>query len=617
MTRPIDTVNYISKRQRQQATFGAPLDAIIENLYSIALWDIELNDVIIAPDLDPAKLRTQAAEYNFSVPPKIHEMKEPFSTTIIPTQNGGKYIESQGSILKSVRLQGTTGLRPHKGAPFAIPLLGGITDSLDVLSFSRIADFSNRTTLDATEITGYDDILFLRNLFRHYSDIKESGAGARYTAMLWRNAKDNDYWIVEPMEFQLSQSSSSPVTYEYSIELRTLSKMDFTVTFNDPIDLMRNIRRLTFRLQEYSQTLKRAFLTVSTQIRRAEGAGIFITNTVMAPLLNVLRGLNDIKAGIDSFGEALNYNAVQLSNNLQEELEKLEGNDSFPAQDPLKRELRRISVVAYSILADPGLQETARTSQAVKQKNITKAYSRGVRVLSSATPPPGGHPGAGGTGETVASGTVHTGEDIRDLAGRLTGTRSSWHIIAMLNSLRAPYITATGEPGTLAPGDSVLYPSRAGVGVSSNEVNPSSDETENQDEKLLSPTHRAYGRDLRLRTVSEGVTDLAINQRGDLSTIVGIPNVEQAIKIKFATEQGELPAHPLFGARFSIGSKATPKAFNEFHINTRSTLLSDVRIKKIKELEFQTTGDVLLVHSKLELNDSVDLLAVNFALRRF
>jgi hypothetical protein len=174
----------------------------------------------------------------------------------------------------------------------------------------------------------------------------------------------------------------------------------------------------------------------------------------------------------------------------------------------------------------------------------------------------------------------------------------------------------------LAPGDTILFPADSAVARSSATVGtqkPTTNET-NGNAQANTPVQLSYGRDLRLRSTFVGgteLTDLVINQRGDLSSIVGIPNVEQAVRIKFITERGELPAHPRFGAKFPIGTKATPSSFNELRINTINTLISDRRVNTVRQLSFNVVADTLTVSADVLLQNSQDIFSTSFALRRF
>ena len=129
---------------------------------------------------------------------------------------------------------------------------------------------------------------------------------------------------------------------------------------------------------------------------------------------------------------------------------------------------------------------------------------------------------------------------------------------------------------------------------------------------------QAFGRDARLKSTRDGnvqTSDVVISQAGDWDTISGIPNVEQALKLKFSTEKGELTVHPSFGARFPIGKKITAASFNTFSIQTRSTILSDPRVEGIELLSFNSSGDVMVVSAKLLLKNANTLLT-RFVLER-
>jgi hypothetical protein len=203
------------------------------------------------------------------------------------------------------------------------------------------------------------------------------------------------------------------------------------------------------------------------------------------------------------------------------------------------------------------------------------------------------------------------------VAGRLLNNRSSWHILVAINGLSSPYITHDGAGDTLKPGDLLLYPSQD-EGFASGGINlANTDEAEDKD--TVPEVHQAYGRDLRLVSNSVGTVDLAdlyINQRGDYSTVVGVPNVSQAITIKLSTEQGELPVHPSFGVSFPIGSKATPLAVSDFRLQSEATLYSDGRVQRINQLEFTTSGDVMLMRANITLTDKSDGLNVSVPVRR-
>ena len=613
-----NTVTRVTDEQRAQAVQGAQLTELVQSLYSLLLYDTVADATLISPGLDPAN-RTNAAEYFFRVPPKLHEFSEPFATTIQGTQDGGKYVESYGSIIKSIRLSGTTGLRPNKSSSPVIPLLGVTEQQLSTLIGNGLNNSVRRIPVD--EKTGYDDILFLRNLFRRYSDLKSSDDLAGRVVMLWRNIKDGDYWVVEPEDFRLVQNSSSPLTYEYNISLKTLARFDFAYAIPpDPLESARSIQRLLARLQEYGQNILNIFLTISTQINRAQGFATFVSNTVLAPMLNVVNGLNAVKTSAFGVVRGLRTQVLTLRDNVDSAIEQLIQSETFEIQDPVIRSLRRTKIICARILSEPVAAESSTSDANLLINRYAAAYETPGTLTTPRRTPEASSTYIGNEAITssVGSEVVGPGEDIRDLAARLLGDPSRWRILVVLNRLRSPFISATGGPGILAPGDTILFPILT-TGSESSAVgtqNPTDDQYQGPDD----PVVRAYGRDLMLQSKFIGgteLTDIVLSQGGDLATIQGVKNVEQAIKLKFMTERGELAAHPKYGSKYPVGKKATPSSFNELRINTLSTLTSDNRVENVRDLRFIAVGDKLAAKVEIELANSRDILSTSLALRKF
>lgn len=619
-TNPFNTVNSLTETQRAQAVQGAKLTEAVQTLYSIVLYDTQEDQTLEATGLDPA-FRTNLAQFFFRTPPKVHEFDEPFATSVVNTQQAGKFVESYGSIVKSIRITGTTGLRPNKVVSPRIPFLGITQDQIDGLLGQDVV--SRRSLLPASEASGHDDIIFLRNIFRKYSDLKQSDALAGRVVMLWRNLKDADYWIVEPEDFRLSQSSGSPLTYEYNISLKTLGKFDFSYRPRvDSLASARSLQNMLLRIQDYSQNLFSVFSTIARQIDRVAGFAVAVVNTVTKSILSVINGLNAVKTSIFGIVKGLRNAALTLVDDIDTAIDQL---ITLPVElRDLIRGLRRAKVTCARILSEPVAAESDVRDVGSRINRYASAYET-AGTTTTARRAPASSPsyiGYAAAPSRTSSTTVSPDEDIRDIAERLTGSRSDWRILVTLNNLRAPFISAAGGPGVLKPGDSLLYPAD-NLSFANNAVvgtgNPTSNETAN-DPSASNPAQLPYGRDLRLRSESgngEDLTDLVVNQRGDLASIAGIPNIEQAIRIKFITEQGDLPAHPDFGAKFPTGRKATPSNFTDLNIATTRTLLSDTRVASIKDLRFVAVGDTLAVTADVIISNSENILSTSFALSRF
>lgn len=608
---------------RDTALHAGQLAPFLGKQYSIFILDTQTKKVaagIEFQNLNPAAANA-SPEYFFEVAPKVQDVGEPFATKITPTQGAGKFVESHGSLIKNIMIKGTTGIRPRKsrGPASGIPIIGEAIN--DLTNQFQLTD--QRRNISKGEQTGFDDITFLRNIFRAYSDIKENNEFSNNILMVWRNNKDQDSWIVEPVDFKIARSSSSPLTYEYQITFQTLAPLEVALRqdVEDPLKAVLAVRKVFSRVQEFNQSLRRSFLIVSTQIRRLEGLGVYAQTQLLAPIINVTRGLGIVRYTGATFGVRLRNNAQVLSSELDQAIALLTGSPGVEPQDALVRSLRRARITCSRILVEPGVRESVGSESSGRQGRYSSAYISGgdtvARVLVS--PDTGGSStfiGNVSSSDNIAQGKVHLGEDIRTCAGRLLGDRSSWHILAAMNNLVSPYITSDGAGDTLSPGEAILYPSQQGV--SSNSINPvhiSDSEAELDD----TPIQHAYGRDIRLKSVPVGLSDLAdfyINQRGDISTIVGVPNVNQAIVLKFSTEKGELPVHSYYGASFPVGTKSSINSVNDFRTQTEATLYSDQRVQRINALDFEASGDVLLVAANLTLINSTDSLSLTIPLRR-
>lgn len=616
-----NTVTRVTDDQRVQAVQGAQLTELIQNLYSIVLYDTTTGLTLEAAHLDPG-LRTTNAEYFFRVPPKVLEMTEPFSTTVQPTQDGGRYVESFGSIIKNIKVSGTTGLRPNKSvSPLSrIPLIGSAAATFEgqLNTLSGAGLNGRQRGIPANEKTGWDDIIFLRNIFRKYSDVKQTDELAGRVVMLWRNVKDADYWVVEPEDFHLSQNSQSPLTYEYQIGFKTLARFDFTYTApRDSLAAARSTQRMLARIGEYNQTLLNVFMLVSTQIHRVQGFASFLSTTVLAPVLNIINGLNAVKTSSYGVVRGLGTQTSALLDNLTDAITQLNASGSLPVQDPITHSLRRLQIACANILHESIAQEAPVSDVARNIDRYATAYNTAGSVTTplrspSASPTYIGyerHP------STLGSDRVGPGEDIRDVAFRLLGDPSRWRVLVTLNRLRSPFISVIGGPGVLMPGDSILFPQS---GTAQNSVVGTNNPTPNGSPD--DPVTQAYGRDLRLVSTQVGgseLTDIVLGQDGDLAAIAGVPNVEQAISLKFVTERGELAAHPTFGAKASIGRKSTSHSLNELRINTINTLMSDTRVTDVDKLQFVAIGDTVAADVSVVLTDARDILSTSLALRRF
>jgi len=592
----------------------------LNSLFSIQLIDLEKQEIVRNSNIDPSN--GGMAFFSFPTPPQSYEINEPAATIIVPTQDGGKFIESQGSIFKDIRMSGTIGFRPNPASTELIKGLGAATGiSLTVPSTLRNLTNDDRG-LNPEEITGFDDLIFLRNIFRLYWDRKTNNELARKTVMVWTYTKESEQYVVEPLTFTVTRDRSSPLSWTYNIQLRSLYRFDTSFeVIPDSVNIFQQISNV-------SQSLRRIGQDISLALTEIAGAVNFVANIPFAITgiftsgVEILNGILEIKnagARFATIGQDLPKSLgsqvrqlrsliEQIKAPLPEDKEKLHSGEGgkfthslkkmwtasnmLLALDPLWQAPRQIQVADFSVAYLNEFGEPPFSAGSLLDvRNIT--------IPDSAT-----------------EEEIIGGEDIRATAKRLLGDAAQWKTLVILNNLKPPYISTQSGDGVLGPGAKILVPKSADAKDEDTTIPRGINTPASQE--ALSPILKKYGRDIRLRPSSGGneLVDFQVSQSGDLDVIESIPNVEQALFIKFATQQGELTTHPTFGARYPIGTKI--KGINklqEFALNTKITFLQDLRIKEINDLKIFIDGDKIVVSSKLTLQNSNIQLPITFAVR--
>lgn len=610
-----------------RSLFGTQNYANISRYYSLFLLDVTDGTVPVEAWNPGPGDASQPLEFIFTVPPKAHEMLEPFAVNVAPTQNGGKYVEPMGSVLKEVRLSGNFGLRARAANPE------------DGIRYSE------------EEVTGQDLLNRLKNFFRAYSDIVMHGNAN--IIMIWRNIKDGEYWIVEPTNISLMNEAgtASSISANYSITLRCIAPYvpqaialedaapsqpleqaarDIAESAMITMDDLAMVEAAKAVVEEQKQaegttkirsTLRYGNLTPIADytnkgmqyVRPYTSALLGMAAAPQAVFRDVLSALKAVEDGTLGAAEKVVLKALNLAHvasAAKYDLSRGAVIDSRVAR--VRNAWKRAEIASKHIISTPVTSSSDGRYLAVRNR-IARAYDRGrsrPRTVGSKS-----YLGNVDPVTTVSEDVVRQGDTIRSVAERLLGNSQNWKDIVLLNELVPPYISQVKRPGVLVPGDKILYPqSKAAPPPELTHAVHGQDDPE-----FLSEA--AYGRDIRLTShldADHGVerVDADIDERGDLATITGVPNVHQAIRIKFSTERGQLKSHPFFGARFPKGRKGDLRTFDEFRINTIATLLSDPRIENVKNLVITTTGDILHVFADLKVTDANDYVNTSFAVRR-
>ena len=539
------------------------------------------------------------SSYFFNVHPSAINLSEPFATHLVPTQGGGVYAESQGSILRQITIAGTTGYRPalvHTPTP------------------------ANDKTIPHTvnEPTGYLNFLKLRNLFRNYSDLKKRKSLAYKTYMIWYNNKEQEAWFFEPSEFTTNRDSSSPFTYEYNISGTLIQKVNFSTIVNKLAPDPTSVHFWVASMRRSARLLNGFFGLIpgvgDDAVGEAlEGAGQFLGK--LDDLDNFVMSVVETGFGVIGTGALLAGTISTLGWQVRNQL-----NSAFGFEGDVQG--RYENIFGPSADYDTAFNQTLKTMLSIDHL-ISEATKAATKLLSPegvaelrAVSAGSGRAAQGGRGtlnggqeyldnsnnNMVPVAVPQNVEDAQTWVESQTNEPSAWAITVLYNDLQYPYISQTptyqtGFSKFLLPGDVIYIP--MGLEYVEGDINT----LINPAKAAMATYEEILGRDIRLIKSTHSTTgvsefNLSISSTGDLDIIVGKENIKQAIEIKLNTERGELTPHPQFGIVPVIGNKGTLNLNFNLYLSLNDTMLSDGRITELTDTYVRTSGDKILVQTK-------------------
>jgi hypothetical protein len=170
----------------------------------------------------------------------------------------------------------------------------------------------------------------------------------------------------------------------------------------------------------------------------------------------------------------------------------------------------------------------------------------------------------------VVAVRLSEGESLLDLARRIYGALDRWQEIADLNGWQSATRTASGRPARA--GDVVLIEQPPAVDTGEGVAGPD-----------------IYRTDLKITAAGA----LELTPGGDLATISGPPNIEQALRLRTQTKQGEHAHAPRYGLPRAIGRRITATTSGQLAAIVREQITQDPRIERVSRFEVSDNGDAL------------------------
>jgi hypothetical protein len=555
----------------------------------------------------------QLSEFFFPVSPKSITMAEPSAVNIQYTMGGGKFVEHQGNVLKTLTVSGNTGFRPMHGM---LPFVPGVVP-LPTLQHSPLTFMASSEVL--LQNTGMQHFLKLRNIFRQYWDRKADPSRSANTILMWYNFKEGEYFIVEPLSFDTQRDSGSPFTFNYGIQCQVIEFAETLLGFAPKRDMMAwralvgSLNPLFFIVDLInfgSSLITELAQTIGVLGTLGYGIANELQNSVegFQGALEVLKssssGGNAASTAAASVNAVLTtekvHQAILNANDLQDALGDVTNDLSayqntrvyhraYNTVNQAQRwlgKLHSLTVDSLSKRVDssksgqyqkPGQTETERLYPALHSDTSSNALSPFSRRI------PTGY----------QYDRVQKGEDIFRCAMRTLGDMSMWKLLVDANNLEPPYISETLGSNILHPGDIIRVPVFGGnIGSDRGAIAaPPLDESGIQSVQRL---NALLGTDIGVVFRSNGpmtVVEIATSKSGDLESVTGMQNMRQALNLKLFVERSSLPLHPEYGMLRATGNKGTLSLAQAQVFAFKSTMLSDNRVDTVGNIKVTIDGD--------------------------
>jgi len=589
----------------------------------------------------PAEVSTTGGWLNYLfpliIPPKSYSISEPFTVEVTPTQGGGLYVEENGIVQRTIRLQGSTGFKPR---PLPLRLGAAKSANLDPSQKSFSRDLPE-TVLD--KISGQRHFQYLQDsIFRTYGDLKRDPATAKDTQLIFHVPKDRESWVVVPQSFDLSRDSGSPFTYNYTIDLLVVDKADqLHMSYSEDKNVFDTIKDVLYTMkkgvnlvsgaiQDLTALVGEIKTVVSTAVDIIDAAGDImdsvtdfvngVSDLVESPLALVestIEACESAQAALGAFND-LAETAKQMPSMIAEKFATMQDGLELFLLYPDVFSLSLTQIIANQLGLEDPLASLSTTEQAATSSPTTLG---GVRNLGTSMTA-GDVESAKGLSmlqqvfDEYKNGreiTVMEGDTLSGLAAKYLGDARKWKYIAVVNGLKPPYVNEQANAplsGGISGQAENPFSHAVGVGkkiiIPTNQASPKdsrifpiagakpSDSTEIQylgvDLALESNTN-ADGKSFELYdipiTVDDGGQDFQVKK--------GLENLKQMVLIRIMTEQGTDSLYKRLGLQRVVALSFTPVDFAMTRFRVVDTLSKDARISSVKLNKFEQDMDQLQV----------------------
>jgi len=553
--------------------------------------------------------------------PERFEYTLPFANQLTPQQESGVVVERAGIVIADISISATTGWKMR--TQLAVTSGGGNAQFTSILGEGGLP-------LPATEVSGQMAWWTLANrCFEGYSNLCKDPRYANKTRLELHIMKEQLHLEVVPTQVRLHREvARERVTYRYEIGLKVIGPAKELIY--DAIDdksLFQSLKDTISKIRSTIQSIKALVDDVTAALdelsRFASGlAGILddigdvisaaddLVNGVKSFLDIPSRFLDSVSTAIGSVADlfediaSLPADVYQTFRKLEDQFDALKVSASDHFDDGWSRVAEK-----YNAASSPTPPSVIRNEYPEIQNDIDAAATRSADGTMSITSAFGAvKPGDQRRQELALPGdrldpkgysgfserTLGQGDTLQSLAARFLGDARRWPEIALVNNLRAPYLTNDSNlPGTLKVGAPITIPMvQAKQGktpiVTASETALGASQVEEQ-----------LGRDLFL--VREGdqfgwAIDTA-HGSVDGQIVGGVDNLGQAIETRLRTTRGENILYPGVGLPRLIGSSPRSDTRGEVALRVRQQILADPRVESLVAYSLRIVADQVVLEA--------------------
>lgn len=579
--------------------------------------------------------------------PESYSLSEPFSVEVAMTAGAGLYVEENGIIQRSIRLEGHTGFKPRDlrnqqptGLLLRLPNGRSYTRTLPS---SVLAD-----------ISGHRHFMYLQDaVFRTYADLKRDPATAADTKLYFHIPKDEEHWRVVPQKFDLIRTKDKRTLYQYSIDLLVTEKADESLqTFSEDqnlLDKMRNLIRmvkdavsmisgaindLTALVGEIVQFVKDIISIIDTVRDVLDAVDNFlngVTNLIQVPYTAVESVIAVIETNlaiveaaedIGTVARTFPQNVEQRMRQLQQGLEML-GTNPAAFETALGRQMREIkNLQSTSTSVSQETIDTAlntpppSTFEAVNQ--VGTGLTQGDAIAANVQPPPGRGIQAYTSATQVS---IAQGDTLVNLAARYLGDARLWQHIATMNGLKPPFTLdeANAPLGTENSGLSQSLTRGSKLLTPNYDVPPSKlpvlpvlgVKSEEPAEVHILGTD--FAMDPVAGRVGSELFDFVVDVEGgsqDFKKVRGVNCLAQGLRTRAITERGHDTLYKQLGMVRVIGLGNTVVDAETVRFRAIETLNQDARVAAVRRLEIVSEADRVTIDSDVEIRGFADTQSI-------